>query len=355
MNHALRPDGAHTAELLIVADDLTGALDTAGCFASPDDPVDVFLDPAGPVPGRCAIDTESRDLTEEEAVRRVAGIFASEAGKETARTVFKKVDSVMRGHPVAEAVAAFRAGRFERALLAPAFPAMGRITLEGRQYVATPSGRTAVGPQLVDALSAHGVPAAMLGDGRAGRGFFVADAATQADLAAAIETFGRDGPTLYVGTAGLGTALMGNSMRFHAVPPIDLAICGTRHPVTLAQIEAVDGSKIGRFVLDGRTEPIPDRPSVLIAPEAQYGREEATAMIARSLERVVKDRSRPRSVLVTGGDTLRLVSRICRAGAASLFRAACARGSALRHGRRPLARDDRRLQVGRVRKPAIAP
>lgn len=311
MNHPSPSGGVHK-ELLIVADDLTGALDTAGCFASPDDPVHVLLELPGPISGRGAIDTDSRDLSEKEAVRRVAGRFELERGRDTGRTVFKKIDSVMRGHPVAESVAAFRAGKFDRVLLAPAFPAMGRITFQGRQYVVTPSGRTPVGPKLVAALSARGVPASTLGDKPFGRGFFVADAATQAELASAVETFGPGGRALYVGTAGLAAALVGGSKRFRTAPPIDLAICGTRHPVTLAQAEAVDKRKIGRFVLDDRGDPIPDRPSVLIAPEAPFEREEATAMIARSLERVVKERDRPGSVLVTGGQTLRLVCRICR-------------------------------------------
>lgn len=312
MNGTSRSAGIRAQRLTIVADDLTGALDTAGGFACPENPVRVFLDPPLPGSGRNALDTDSRDLAEEDAVRRVTEAFAGDFPRAGGGIVFKKVDSVMRGHPVAEAVAAFRSGGFERALFAPAFPANGRVTVEGRQQVVVASGKKAVGPQLVDALSARGISAAMLGCVGLERGFFVADAIRQSDLEAAVAAFGSVGRTLYVGTGGLAAALAGNSGTSLPLPSIELAVCGTLHPVTQRQIAAVDRSKVARFVLDGGAREIPDAPCLFVAPYTPNGRDEAALAIAQSLERIVNERGRPEAALVTGGWTLRMLCRICR-------------------------------------------
>jgi D-threonate/D-erythronate kinase len=311
MRRASGPQAAGSTDVAIVADDLTGALDTAGSFASPEYPVHVVLKPPVPHLARIALDADSRDLPERAAVARVADAFAAQRDTRTGLT-FKKIDSVMRGHPIAEAVAAFRAGGFDRALLAPAFPAMGRITTGGQQYVMGSSGRTAAGPQLVEALRARGVPAAMLGDGGEGRGFLVADAETQAELVVAVEAFGNAGRTLHVGTAGLAAALAGDARAPGAVPPIDLAICGTLHPVTRRQVRALDAGSVELRHMDGGDWPMPAGPAVFVAPDEVEGGL-ASVLIEGGLRRLVAERAKPGAALVTGGWTLRLLSRICGA------------------------------------------
>ncbi|MBN9551764.1 MAG: hypothetical protein J0H31_23605 [Alphaproteobacteria bacterium] len=152
MKHGPTGRGVGKQDVLIVADDITGALDTAGYFATPENPFQVWLDRPPTISGGNAIDLDTRDLDEAAACGRVAEIFA---GRERGLLSFKKIDSVMRGHPIAEAAAAFRAGQFRRPLFAPAFPAMGRVTVDGRQLVLSPDGKVRVGPALVDALSSH--------------------------------------------------------------------------------------------------------------------------------------------------------------------------------------------------------
>src|SRR6185312_8009365 len=224
------------------------------------------------------------------------------------RTVFKKIDSMMRGHPVAEAVAAFRSGGFQRALVAPAFLAMGRLTIGGRQFVDFLGARGPVGPSLVDALSSQGVPARMIGDSGPDEGFLVADASTDADLLAAVNRFAEGVHGLYVGTAGLASALAGSSGTHIQPPPIDVAICGTLHPVTLKQIELANAHEA--VVMDGQMAKLPAAPCLLVAPSRCDSEQEAREIIARSLERVVRDR-KPTAIFVTGGWTLRTLSRIC--------------------------------------------
>ncbi|WP_292562075.1 four-carbon acid sugar kinase family protein [Mesorhizobium sp.] len=295
-------------DVLIVADDITGALDTAGYFATPENPIQVWLDRPPVISGGNAIDLDTRDLDEATACRRVADIFA---GRDSGVLSFKKIDSVMRGHPIAEAVAAFRAGRFERALFAPAFPAADRVTVNGRQWAGSAQGLMQVGPALVDALLSHGVSAAMTGDAVVRSGFVVADARTDAELAGAIANFEGGGNDIYVGTAGLASVLAGGAPFKLPRPALDFAICGTNHPVTQRQIAAI--RTLQAVVMDGGSTELPEPPALLVAPSSVASDAEARFMIERYLDRLVATIPRPQAVLVTGGWTLRLLARICGA------------------------------------------
>lgn len=299
----------------IVADDLTGALDAAGAFATTDDPVAVPLgEPAASLPARIAIDTDSRDLDAASARARVARLFAGLTDAWDG-LVFKKLDSVMRGHPVAEAVAAYSAGGFDRALLAPAFPAMGRITRGGRQHVVATGREEPVGPSLPEALRAEGVPAAMLEDaGPSPTGFLVADATEQAQLAAAVAHMARQpGRTLHVGSAGLAEALAGPARQL-AVPPIELAICGTAHPVTRRQVESLTPRGIAVLpLLDAEGPAATGRPLALVAPATGLAAKAAERLLAPAIAGLAARLAPPKAALVTGGWTLRALLESCEA------------------------------------------
>jgi uncharacterized protein YgbK (DUF1537 family) len=120
----------------IIADDLTGAADTgmqlarAGyrtAVAFRDAPVP----PAGDLDA-VALDTDSRAMPDGFAAKRVL-----EAGRavRSARIVYKKLDSTLRGPIAAELAAALGATGRDRAVVAPAFPAAGRTTVHGVQLV----------------------------------------------------------------------------------------------------------------------------------------------------------------------------------------------------------------------------
>src|SRR5439155_24977439 len=103
--------------------------------------------------------------------------------------VYKKIDSVLRGHPGAEL-----AGVLDvyggRALVAPAFPAQGRTTRHGVQLV-------------------HGAPVEPFGGdvrmalGEAADRCDIHDAATDADLAKVAQQAAQQGYRVWCGTAGL--------------------------------------------------------------------------------------------------------------------------------------------------------
>lgn len=154
-------------EAAVIADDLTGAADCGIAFAAAGLSTFVVLGREdAPVADQVvAIDTDSRPLAPAEAAARThaAGIRAYRDG---ARVIYKKLDSTLRGNVGVELAATLRAaadagaGR-ALAILAPAFPATGRTTREGRVLVnGVPLDRTEVWRD--SGMSGSAEPAAML-------------------------------------------------------------------------------------------------------------------------------------------------------------------------------------------------
>lgn len=244
----------------IVADDLTGALDAGAGFAKAGMRVRVPLAPVGtPLDVSDAdaivINTASREGSADDAHARTrAATITLLRGGVT--LLYKKVDSVLRGHPgpeLAGMLSPLPPGT--RALVAPAFPAQGRVTIDGVQLV-------------------HGRPATNHG-GRLRDAF--ADAATACDFhdAADEETLHAiakqgvdDGVRVWVGTAGLAAelvpALIEKGLHFaghegtdgdesdapwHDGSPV-VVIAGSVHPVTIAQIASVANAGARHLAID---------------------------------------------------------------------------------------------------------
>ncbi len=121
-----------TTKLGIVADDLTGAMDTGVQFAKGGLHSVVMLgDGALPEADMVVISTDSRDIPAEEAYRR-----AREAGQRLqGRALYKKLDSTLRGNLGPEIEGLMDAVGLGRALVAPAFPSNGRTTVGGYHRV----------------------------------------------------------------------------------------------------------------------------------------------------------------------------------------------------------------------------
>ena len=127
-------------QLLIVADDFTGALDTGvqlakqGCRTS----VTTRYPPDfSQIPEHTQVlvaDTQSRHLPPEEAYIRTYRWF--EAAKGLGRVLlYKKTDSTMRGNIGAELQAAISGSGREKLLFVPALPQLGRTTRQGVVYI----------------------------------------------------------------------------------------------------------------------------------------------------------------------------------------------------------------------------
>ena len=120
----------------IIADDLTGAADTGVQLARAGYRTAVAFRGA-PVPSAggldaVALDTDSRSLPPDLAAQRV---FEAAGSVREARLFYKKIDSTLRGPLAAELAAALEATGRNVAVVAPAFPAAGRTTVNGTQLV----------------------------------------------------------------------------------------------------------------------------------------------------------------------------------------------------------------------------
>jgi uncharacterized protein YgbK (DUF1537 family) len=123
----------------ILADDLTGAMDT-GVQLAGDGLVTGLLFRKRASPALCAafdvlvLDTESRNILPDQAADTVRSQveWAMQTGN---RLVYKKIDSTMRGNIGAEIEAALIASGKTCALVAPAMPDNGRTTRAGMHFV----------------------------------------------------------------------------------------------------------------------------------------------------------------------------------------------------------------------------
>lgn len=123
---------AQPPRLGVIADDLSGAMDTGLQFANHGLSTWVALTvwdyAALPV---LVVSSESRDETDDQIVRRVK----EAAWQMQGRTVYKKLDSTLRGNPGLEITTLLRELGYVKAIITPAFPEQGRIVRDGQLWV----------------------------------------------------------------------------------------------------------------------------------------------------------------------------------------------------------------------------
>lgn len=305
----------------ILADDLTGALDTAGCFATAASPLPVVFDPALlPQAKSWAVSTGSRELAESDAVARIARflpMFSHHDG-----IAFKKIDSLLRGHVAAEIAHHVRRGDFDTVVIAPAFPALDRVTRNGRQWskLAGQNSHCMVGPDLMSDFARFGIDlrlglpdAPQAGSPRV----FLADAETDDDLKAIVDAGKRCGRVLWCGCAGLADMLAGEGALTPApVAPRMLVICGTRHPVASLQIKQLGNSECSACVtlqpdddpaavariVNGRLHS--GRWAALTADLPKLSADAARDILGKMMNALLPKLDRPDALFVMGGDTL---------------------------------------------------
>lgn len=259
-------------QLAIVADDLTGAADSSACFAAAGYATVIpFTGPPYPAADVIALSTESRDLDAASAARLTgATISALAVDGQPPRWVYKKIDSVLRGHPRDELLAALAATNERRALVAPALPAEQRTTVGGWQRVhGVPLEESVFGGPGVSgdlsvilgnerALPVHVLALQTVRRGpnelaqclaQLATGIVVADAETESDLHALAGAIAGSGLRVLCGTAGLARTLAAVLPLTAAVPlpvaprrsgqPI-LVVAGSTHASTARQIAALE-------------------------------------------------------------------------------------------------------------------
>lgn len=127
-------------QLLIIADDFTGALDTGVQFAACGARTKVIVGENPEIDGFdnicdvLVIDAETRHLPAERAGQIVSGITAN-AVKKSIPHIFKKTDSALRGNIGAELAAVLTAGKAAQLPFIPSFPQIGRTTENGEYLI----------------------------------------------------------------------------------------------------------------------------------------------------------------------------------------------------------------------------
>jgi uncharacterized protein YgbK (DUF1537 family) len=279
-------------ETVVIADDLTGAADTGVQFATLGAPVYLMpletlgLDrPWMSVAAGISLYTSSRQLPTRAAAERLRRVAPALADLRP-QWIYKKIDSCLRGNPGAEIDVLLDSLGLDAALIAPALPAQGRITVDGIHLVrGVPLAETefagdplapitsSVVAEILASQSRYPVGAIHVDDyddpdrlktavqRERGRGcrLIVCDAAEQAHLdqvaALVVRSAGR---LLPVGSAGLAASLAGQLYTDLVVVPVTvptierlLLVCGTGSPVTREQLDALFDRHSGmRVVLE---------------------------------------------------------------------------------------------------------
>jgi uncharacterized protein YgbK (DUF1537 family) len=288
--------------LRLLADDLTGALDSAAQFVPASGPITTVWTMEH-MSGSIAFDAGTREVNTvaaRETMQRVAPVLD---GGEPA---FKKVDSLLRGHVAVELAVCLK--RFDHCVLAPAFPFQGRVTTGGRQMLRG----VAIEVDLAAELAAHGVPVTLCRPGDAApAGVSLWDAATDGDLSSIVAA-GRDlpGRVLWSGTGGLAGALAG---RIPVPRPVlkrpILALIGSDHATSHAQFAACATSshRIGVDAVQAIAATLANFGAAAVMVDLPSGtpRTLAARRIAESFGDLLRQLPRLGSLFVAGGATLR--------------------------------------------------
>ena len=259
-------------QIIIIADDLTGACDSGIKFRNAGFETLVLTDVSEEdvqAAGRCAIvsiNTNTRSALPEDARRRVEKLLRV-MQKDKERLYYKKVDSVLRGNVADELEACLQQLEPDFALIAPAFPASGRRMKHGRIYpVADQNPDLAIDAEQIVSQTGRRcaqIPLETVARGagvimeeaerlyREGAELLLADCWEEADLAEiakAAHRFGRR--CIPVGSAGLAEQLAACMAKENAtcgaaaLPQLSqndkiLIAIGSRHPAMLEQMQTL--------------------------------------------------------------------------------------------------------------------
>ena len=293
---------------VIIADDLTGALDTSTPFVEAGLTVAVAIEPVALAQALAlntdilAINTASRALSSSEAANRVRQIL-TELGSACPDVLFKKIDSRLKGNVAAESEALAGASGRSRIVVAPAIPDQARLTIGGAvtgRGVETPLpirplfGETQFSVDIVDALNDADLDQLVAG----------------LDWAASV----------VVGARGLGSALA----RLLAAPspnlvsfmPTDATLFafGSRDPITVSQINHLQQAGRVTVVIDAPAGSVadtetPSLPAVIrCTGDLADDPEAVVSRFAEAVARIVW-KTNPDMLMMGGGDTALAILR----------------------------------------------
>lgn len=300
----------------LLADDLTGALDTAAEFVGLCGPFDVTW-PEASAPqasGSLAIDSGTREQSKAESVEIVGRLVPH---LQEGTIAYKKVDSLLRGAWAAELGACLRGGHWASCVVAPAFEYQGRRTVGGQQFARTVHGDWhRVGDNLLDQLRRDGIEARQGTPGTLSQGGVqVFDAESDLDLDRVVEMARRmPGPVLWCGSGGLAGALArGQDAAAPSQPrgPV-LGLFGSDQAATASQLAACGEATVALAEGEGGAgvrRKLADEGVALIKFALPDGlmRAEAARRIAHEMTALIAALDPPGTLIVAGGETLKAV------------------------------------------------
>lgn len=351
--------------VLVYADDLSGALDTAVTFRGRGDIAVLLPERSGggaggkPMAAITVIDTESRHLPPEEAARAV---LAEMPQTNAFSHVYKKVDSVLRGNPGVETLSLLQAFHRDVAVVAPSYPDNGRTVVQGRLFVGGMSVKESAAaadpknpiaddrvhdllklPKTVHSLSlslhqirsgARAILSVVEEARRHRPAIIIADAVDTDDLELLGDVLAEMPGVLPVGSAGLARALAARWGRPVPLTPWRpnplakvLVVVGTRHPLTRRQLALLTKDRqvpFYRLAPDQEPERIwqdlksRSMPGVAVVatPEERWPHERARQMLDTLGEiaaRWVNAHPKDAMVVASGGETAYAVVRALEA------------------------------------------
>lgn len=268
--------------MLVLADDLTGALDTGVQFAHQNVPtlvstrIETLDQDTHGVISVLVLDLDSRHVDASVAAERVRRAVHRAHGNGV-KTFYKKTDSTLRGNIGAELNALLQAAGAPILAFVPAYPATGRLTVGGRQYVngvplhentvyagdrrnpvRSGSIREIIAEQSAIPVEVVGIaesPRRLHFEGGVER-IVLFDARTDEDLRLIAERLKRSGLLrVSAGCAGFAAhlpralELAHRSADLPDCPSRLLVVCGSINPVSLRQVERGVRSGMQRVVL----------------------------------------------------------------------------------------------------------
>lgn len=249
-------------KLLVLADDLTGALDTGIQFVKAGIQTRLLLDPQSDLSPISTdievvvVDTESRHVNKVEAFATIHQLTA-QAIKLGAEIIYKKTDSALRGNIGAELMGALSGSGQKQLHFIPAFPKMKRSTVQGIQYIdGTPVADSVFGKDPFNPVQ-HSAIKDIIHEETDTRvisvtqgkptptqdGIIVYDATTDEDILSRAENLTKDSkPLIFAGCAGFASALpevITFKRGITTVPKLStsfLFACGSVNAITVAQM-----------------------------------------------------------------------------------------------------------------------
>lgn len=305
----------------VIADDLTGALDSAVAFLSwqeTNTPLPVFPS-TNPVStnivsdtgGSAALNLNNRDIHQPVTTLAEASGFFADA------LAYCKVDSLLRGFPAEHTELCWREHNFPLVVVAPAFPAQGRVMRQGIVYVNGQTRKDA-SERFAKGLAHLGLSVYRLKTKPATlpeQGVLLCDAERDGDLQYLVQRVLEHHPphnVLWVGSGGLARALA-NSItpeQPHTQTCLGLPlmfVIASFHPVTLQQLDTLRSLPAVQTLAEAEEDG--QKGSVLLAhidvtdTTTEINPEIASQQLSQQLE-ILTTRYTPPYVVVSGGDTL---------------------------------------------------